>query len=127
MPCAWRRTKIVCTLGPSTDQPGILEKMIRVGIDVARVNTAHGEPAEHAGRIARVRALAADAGRPVAILVDLPGPKWRVEQLPGGERELAKGERITLADTGTGGVLPVSFPELLKQLKAGATILLSDG
>ena len=122
---SWHRTKIVCTLGPATDRPGVLERMLRAGMDVARVNTAHGEPPEHAQRIRDVRELAQRLGQPVAILIDLPGPKFRVGQLPEAERVLRVGAEVTLGE----GIsaIPLTHPELIRELKPGATVSLADG
>src|SRR5436853_193257 len=73
-----RRTRIVATLGPATDRPGVLEKMLEAGLDVARINFSHGSAEEHLARIARLRELAKVAGLTVAVLGDLPGPKLPV-------------------------------------------------
>ncbi|SCY28315.1 pyruvate kinase [Nitrosospira sp. Nl5] len=128
---SWQRTKIVCTLGPATDQPGVIERLIESGMDVARVNTSHGEHADHACRIERVRRAAQALGQPVAILVDLPGPKFRVGDLPGGACELAEGEIVTLAEEDdsreSGNLLPVRNRELLSALRAGELVFLADG
>ena len=133
----WQRTKIVCTLGPATDQPGVIERLIEGGMDVARVNTSHGDHADHARRIQRVRQAAQALGQPVAILVDLPGPKFRVGDLPGGSCELTEGEIVTLVeeagDAGAGdskegnNLLPVRNRELLQALRAGELVFLADG
>ncbi|MGH8763612.1 MAG: pyruvate kinase [Nitrosospira sp.] len=128
----WQRTKIVCTLGPATDQPGVIERLIGGGMDVARVNTSHGDHADHVSRIRRVRQAAKALGQPVAILVDLPGPKFRVGDLPGGSLELAEGAIVTLAeeggDPGEGNnPLPVRNRELLQALRAGESVFLVDG
>jgi pyruvate kinase len=128
---SWQRTKIVCTLGPATDQPDVIERLIEGGMDVARINTSHGEHAEHARRIERVRRAAQALGQPVAILVDLPGPKFRVGDLPGGACELAEGEIVTLAEEGdskeSANLLPVRNRELLSALRAGELVFLADG
>src|SRR5207302_8563539 len=74
-----RRTKIVATLGPATDDPAVLAGLLAAGVDVARVNFSHGTEADHVGRIARLREAAALLGKTVAVLADLPGPKLRVK------------------------------------------------
>jgi pyruvate kinase len=125
---AWNRTKIVCTLGPATDAPGVLEALVRAGMNVARVNLSHGEHAEHARRIAQVRETAPRLGEPVAILADLPGPKFRIGALPEGGRRLEDGARVALAiEAGAEGALPVRNPELLAALRAGEPVYLADG
>ena len=90
------RTKIVCTLGPACDAPGVLRDMVRAGMDVARINFSHGDYASHARRIADVRRIAQEEGRTLAILCDLQGPKLRVGEIAGGAVELPPGSRVTL-------------------------------
>lgn len=135
-PHSWQRTKIVCTLGPATDPPGIIEQLIGCGMDVARVNASHGDHADHARRIERVRQAASALGQPVAILIDLPGPKFRIGDLPDDFRKLAEGEIVRLVAEGSiaeGGdaeersLLPVRDPELLQALRAGESVFLADG
>ena len=72
-----RRTRIVATLGPATDRPGVLEKLLDAGLDVARINFSHGDAEDHQARIKHLRQLAAERKRNVAVLGDLPGPKLR--------------------------------------------------
>ena len=91
-----RRTKIVATLGPATDDILILTDMMRVGLDVARVNFSHGQQDDHARRIELVREAAARAGKIVGILADLGGPKIRIEGFREGRVRLREGERFAL-------------------------------
>ena len=86
-----RRTKIVATLGPACDGPGVLDSLLRAGVDVVRLNLSHGPAAEHLERLARVRAAASRAGRPIGVIADLPGPKIRAGQFPEGGVELVGG------------------------------------
>lgn len=124
----WNRTKVVCTLGPATDAPGVVEALARAGMSVARVNLSHGEHTEHAQRIAQVRAASRRLGEPVAILADLPGPKFRIGSLAESRRKLEDGERVTLAlEGGMDGALPVRNPELLAALRLGERVYLADG
>jgi pyruvate kinase len=138
IPHSWQRTKIVCTLGPATDSPGVIEQLIEYGMDVARVNASHGDHADHARRIERVRNAAHALGQPVAILIDLPGPKFRIGDLPDDFRKLTEGAIVRLAAEGgiaeEGGgaeeyntLLPVRDPELLHALRAGESVFLADG
>jgi len=126
-----QRTKIVCTLGPATDPPGVVERLIEYGMDVARVNMSHGEHADHARRIQRVRRASQALGQPVAVLVDLPGPKFRFGDLPDGFRELAEGAIVMLVEEGDAKeddhLLPVRNRELLQALRAGELVFLADG
>ena len=129
MPGQWHRTKIICTLGPASEQPELLERMIEAGMDVARFNTAHGDPQEHAKRIRLVRDVAKRAGATVAILVDLPGPKLRVGILPEGERKLHSGAKVTVT-AGTSveaGAIPITYPALGEEINPGEPIFLADG
>src|SRR5256885_8620009 len=89
-----RRTKIVATIGPASREPETLVRMVDAGMDVARLNYAHGTLDEHAETIRRVRDAAGRAGRPVAVLQDLPGPKLRIGPLQ-GIVELTPGDRLT--------------------------------
>lgn len=122
------RTKIVATLGPSTDQPGVLEAMIRAGLNVARINAAHGNPEVHAERIANVRRLAKTCGVYVAVLLDLPGPKFRLGSLPAKGIELIRGDTVILGRAGSDPkVLPLSHPTLINDLKPKDPVYLVDG
>ena len=127
-----RRTKIVATLGPSTDDPAVLADMIRAGLDVARVNFSHGGKEEQRRRIVAVRAAAQAVGRPVGILADLSGPKIRIESVVNGKIELAEGQPFALdvsLDPAAGNEreVGVAYKDLPKDVKAGDTLLLADG
>jgi len=129
---SWQRTKIVCTLGPATDPPGVIKQLIECGMDVARVNTSHGSHAEHARRIGQVRRAAQSLNQPVAILIDLPGPKFRLGDLLGGSCNLAEGSIIKLTEKvgnqkASNNSLPVRNRELLQALRVGESIYLADG
>jgi pyruvate kinase len=117
-----RRTKIVATLGPATAGPAAVAALVAAGMDVARINLAHGHVDDHRAAIAAVRAAADEAGREVGVMIDLPGPKLRLGELP-GPVELARGQRATLGDGG----LPVTFPELVAHLALGQRVLIDDG
>lgn len=124
----WNRTKIVCTLGPATDRPGVLERLIGAGMDVARFNMSHGDHASHARRIQQLRELARQAGRFVAVLVDLPGPKFRLGDLPDGTRELHLGAKVVLAfGADLPEALPVRHLAVLQALRVGESVYLADG
>jgi len=135
---SWQRTKIVCTLGPATDHPGVIEQLIECGMDVARVNASHGHHADHARRIERVRNASLALGQPVAILLDLPGPKFRIGELPDNFRKLPEGAVVRLVAEGGiteeegqaregSNVLPVRNPDLLQALRRGEPVFLADG
>ena len=124
------KTRIVATIGPASDAPTVLEAMIRAGMNVARLNFSHGTFEEHAVRIERLRAAAAAAGREIALLADLPGPKMRIGELETEPIELTKGERFTLttdAIVGNETLASVSFARLPQAVKPGDSLLLNDG
>ena len=123
-----RRTKIVCTLGPSSSSPERIASLIEAGMDVARVNFSHGDMATHRDTIRHVRAAAERAGRPVAILGDLQGPKIRVGALP-EPVELHPGDAITFAPEGEErpDELPTTYRELARDVDVGDVVLLADG
>ena len=91
-----RRTKIVATIGPASREPEVLVRMIEAGLDVARLNFSHGDRELHAENVVRVRDAASQAGRQVAVLQDLPGPKLRIGSLRGGYAELKPGDKLVL-------------------------------
>ncbi|MEO6186059.1 MAG: pyruvate kinase [Steroidobacteraceae bacterium] len=127
-----RRTKIVGTLGPATDDPGVLADMIRAGLDVARINFSHGGKEEQRRRIITVRAAAESVGRPIGILADLSGPKIRIESFEKGKIQLAEGQPFALdiaLDPAAGNEREVgcAYKDLIKDVKAGDTLLLADG
>jgi pyruvate kinase len=127
-----RRTKIVATLGPATDEPGVMDGMVRAGLDVARINFSHGGKDEQRRRILAIRAAADAAGRPVGILADLSGPKIRIESFEKGRIDLAEGQLFALdiaLDPAAGNEREVgcAYKDLIKDVKAGDTLLLADG
>ncbi len=112
------RTKIVATLGPAADPPGVLERMLGEGVDVLRVNLSHGAPPTHAARVARARAAKPD----LCILADLCGPKLRLGELPQAVT-LKQGERVVLGPRG----LPVADADFARRVRKGDPIYLADG
>lgn len=125
-----RKTKIICTLGPATDNPEVIKGLIERGMDVARLNFSHGSHGEHLSRILMVRDIACQLGRHVAIMQDTRGPEIRTGKLKGGKIQLLNGQRFTLttrAITGDENQVQVSFDGLPEEVKAGDRILLSDG
>lgn len=125
-----RRAKIVCTLGPASQSERVIGALMERGMDVARLNFSHGDHASHEIMVTRIRKVAAKLNRPVAILQDLQGIKIRVGRLEGGKVRLAKGERLAiLAGEGTGdrSRLFIDYPWLIKDARAGDTLLLDDG
>jgi pyruvate kinase len=125
-----RSTKIVATIGPASRDPGTLDELLRAGLDVARLNFAHGTVAEHADTVAEIRAASDRAGREVAILQDLPGPKLRLGPVAGGVIELPTGCDVVLTSEeceGTQDRLSVDFPGLPELMGTGDVAYLADG
>jgi pyruvate kinase len=127
-----RRTKIVATIGPASREPETLARMVEAGMDVARLNFSHGTPEEHAETADRVRQASGRAGRAVAILQDLPGPKLRIGALREGVVELKIGDIVTFeshADGGPGDArrMSISWPGLASALSPGHVLYLADG
>ena len=126
-----RATKIVATLGPASSDPALLEKMIRAGVNVVRLNFSHGKAQDHIDLAAVVREAAQRAGREVAIMADLQGPKIRVGKFAEGKVLLAPGEKFVLdaSRTEPGDVKGVGldYKELPRDVKAGDVLLLNDG
>jgi pyruvate kinase len=120
------RTRIVATLGPATDRPGVLEAMLRAGLDVARINFSHGSADEHCRRIDAFRAAARAIGVFAAVLADLPGPKLRA--IIPAPFEMAPGQEVSFA-TAAGAFADVAAtePELLAQVRPDQRLLLDDG
>ncbi len=123
------RTKIVCTLGPASDEPHVVRGMIAAGMDVARLNFSHGDRAAQQRRLRLVREIAAEAARPVAVMADLQGRKLRLGVLPGGRRMLAAGERVVLSSGArtAAGEIPLPHPELVHGAQVGQRLFLDDG
>mgnify|MGYP001172732111 CR=1 FL=1 len=127
-----RRTRILATLGPATDAPGVLEAIIAAGVDVVRLNFSHGSAADHAARVERVRAAAQAAGREVGILGDLQGPKIRIERFAIGKVAMKAGEPFALfaredAPPGDASGVGVSYLGLVDDVAKGDVLLLDDG
>ena len=124
------RTKIVCTLGPASADEATIRAFVEAGMAVARINFSHGTHDDHARRIELVRRVASDAGRPIAILADLQGPKLRVGLLPEEGIPLVEGETVTLtgqASAMNAAVIPLPHPEVLSDVRPGDRMLLDDG
>jgi pyruvate kinase len=125
-----RRTKIVCTIGPASESPQMLRGLLEAGMDVARLNLSHGDQAWHAGMVARIRQVAAEAGQPIGILWDLSGPKLRVGKMAEGGVRLQPTTEVTLTTrpiVGHDGEVPVQYGSLPQHVTPGERILLDDG
>ena len=124
------KTKIVCTIGPASDSQDILERLIRAGMNVARLNFSHGDVAEHQTVIGRIREASRTTGQRVAIMADLPGPKIRLGQFAEEPVKLWTGDTFTLTTEeieGTGNRVSVTFAELPQAVRPGDRLFLNDG
>jgi pyruvate kinase len=125
-----RKTKIIATIGPASESPGVLENLIRAGMNIARLNFSHGTLEEHLKKIKALRQIADRLGEPVAILQDLSGPKIRIGRMKEGGAELRRGEEFHLTTRellGDEKKASVTYPSLPREVKAGDRILLADG
>jgi len=130
VPFPTHKTKIVATIGPASESPEMLERLIRAGLNVARLNFSHGEFLEHAERIRRIRAAERATGRRVAIMADLPGPKIRIGRIEPEPIQLQAGGSFTLtrADiVGDGQRVSMSLERLPRVVRPGDRLFLNDG
>jgi pyruvate kinase len=126
----FRNAKIVATLGPASGTPDMIRRLFEAGADVFRLNFSHGSHAEHAGRIAAIRALEKETRRPIGILTDLQGPKLRVGDFKDGRVDLTAGARLRLDLAGGLGDTtraPLPHPEVFAALREGTEVLIDDG
>jgi pyruvate kinase len=124
------KTKIICTIGPATSSKDKIAKLIKTGMNVARLNFSHGTHKDHQKSFNLIRECSKKLGRSVAVLLDLSGPKIRVGKLKDNKIQLVKGASVTLTSEsvlGTSEKIPVSYPDLPKEVKRGDAILLNDG
>lgn len=126
-----RRAKIVCTLGPASSSPEMIRELMRRGMDVARLNCSHGSHADLTKLVKTVREASDELARPVAILLDLQGPKIRIGKFPGGPVEVKKGDKISITTDETvpctATMLSTTYQQLTDDIKVGDRILLDDG
>ncbi len=125
-----RKTKIICTMGPATDNIEVLRAMARAGMNVARFNFSHGSHEEHKQRIDRVKAVREEYNLPIALLLDTKGPEIRIGDMQDGKIFLKKGEQIRLtprACLGTPSKISITYPDLYQDVQAGTSILIDDG
>lgn len=124
------RTKIVCTIGPASEDPVVLKAMLDAGMDVARLNLSHGNHQWHETVIRRIREIEAGRDVPLGIIADLQGPRIRVGKIAGGKMTLTEGEEVDVvaeAIEGGPGVIPSDYDQLAEDVQPGARILLDDG
>ena len=125
-----RKTKIICTLGPSTDKEGVLRDLIANGMNVARFNFSHGSHEEHLGRLEKLKALREELGKPVAALLDTKGPEIRLKDFKTGVENLVAGQTFTLTTRdveGTNEICSITYKDLPMDVEPNGTIMLDDG
>ena len=125
-----RKTKIICTLGPSTDKEGVLRDLIANGMNVARFNFSHGSHEEHLGRFEKLKALREELGKPVAALLDTKGPEIRLKDFKNGVENLVAGQTFTLTTRdveGTNEICSITYKDLPMDVEPSGTIMLDDG
>ena len=125
-----RKTKIICTLGPSTDKGDVLRDLIANGMNVARFNFSHGSYEEHGGRLAKLKALREELGKPVAALLDTKGPEIRLKEFKNGVEMLEAGQTFTLTTRdveGTNEICSITYKDLPMDVEPNGTIMLDDG
>ncbi|MBI2552283.1 pyruvate kinase [Candidatus Uhrbacteria bacterium] len=129
-----KRTKIICTIGPSSETPATLQKMIRAGMNVCRLNMSHGTYAWHGRAIRTIRTAAKKTGEPVAILIDLQGPKARIGELVISNLKLVIGQKLVFTTQSNNSIthnpitkIPIAVPNFHKYAKKGAHLLIADG
>ena len=125
-----RKTKIICTLGPSTDKDGVLRELIANGMNVARFNFSHGSHEEHKGRLDLLKSLREELGKPVAALLDTKGPEIRLKDFKNGTEMLEAGQPFTLTTRdveGTNEICSITYKDLPQDVAPGGTIMLDDG
>lgn len=125
----FRKTKIVCTIGPRTNSPEMITELIDAGMDIARLNFSHGDADTHRQTIRMLRSVSARAGKEIGILQDLGGPKIRLGVIKEGKLMLHQGQRVALfsGESSEDGKIPVNYPELARDVEVGNIILLADG
>ena len=127
---AWRRTKIIATLGPASNSRAMIRRLLEAGVNVVRLNMSHGDHEGHRKLANNVRSVAKSLGKPVAILMDLCGPKIRVGQLENGAIDLVDGEEVFITSRqviGRNGLIPSQYRNIHKDVQPGERILLDDG
>ena len=128
---AFKKTKMVCTIGPASEPREILESLIDAGMNVMRLNFSHGDFEEHGGRIKTVKAIKAETGKECAILLDTKGPEIRTGDFVNGVAEFKKGQKSVICYEedieGTSDRFSITYKELYKDVKEGGIILVNDG
>ena len=125
-----KNTKIVCTIGPASESPEILEKLIESGMNVARLNFSHGDHEEHLGRIKNIREISNKLNKHIGIMLDTKGPEIRTHTMKDGAITIIKGNTLRIAMeevVGTEEKFSITYSDLINDVNVGSSILLDDG
>ncbi len=125
-----RKTKIICTIGPASETPAMFKRMVKAGLNVARINFSHGVYEEHLKKINMIKEVRAELNTPIAILMDTKGPEIRIRTFQDGRVNLTEGQKFTLTPReveGTQDIVGISYPNLAKKIKVGAPVMINDG
>lgn len=125
-----RKTKIICTIGPASEHEDVLTRMIKAGMDVARLNFSHGSHEEHQGKIDLIKKVRQKLHMPIAIMLDTKGPEYRIKTFENGKIELKDGDTFTLTTddiVGNQERVSVNYEKLIKDLKVGDRVLVANG
>jgi pyruvate kinase len=125
-----RRTKIIATMGPASSDPAVITRMVRAGMDVARLNFSHGTHRDHMRTIQRIRAASRKVGKPVGLLLDLQGPRLRLGEFAGGRIEVETGDEVAVTSRrvhGNARRIPIVYSDLMRDVTVGDRILIADG
>ena len=125
-----RKTKIICTIGPASDTPAVFKKMVKAGLNVARINFSHGTYEEHLQKINMIKEVRTELKQPIAIMMDTKGPEIRVRTFKDGCVNLVEGQKFTLTPrdiVGTAEIAGITYPTLAKKIKVGAPVMINDG
>ena len=128
-PCSAQlpRTKIVCTIGPSSASPDVIRRLVQAGMSVARLNFSHGTRADHEEHINMLRSVASETGIPVTLMQDLQGPKIRTSNIGPDGLQLTRGSKITFGSAGSSADVEIDYPTLADEASPGTRILMDDG
>ncbi|MBN2288436.1 MAG: pyruvate kinase, partial [Candidatus Glassbacteria bacterium] len=125
-----RKTKIICTIGPASQAPEVLDSLLQAGMDAARINFSHGTKQQHLEMYQAIRSAAARAGKALPVIGDLQGPRIRVGEIAGGRMELKNGEQVVIVPEdgpGSEGRISTTYKLMAHDVKPGDKVLINDG
>ena len=125
-----KKTKIICTIGPSSGSVELIKQLISAGMDGARLNFSHGSHSIHEEYIKNIRIASKESGKIITIIQDLSGPKLRIGRIEGGEVEIVSGSLIRISAEeviGTSNLISTNYPGMIDDVRSGETLLIDDG